>query len=290
MERIQYYLLPIFKVMLFCFFIFICAIPFLLLDEINLGSLSLMPPLALEILDQVAAVLMVVGALLMVFRVCKQYKFKHVFVVRNKIWTGFGRGTIIGFALVTSCSLLSMLNGNVAFTLGNTQVVLVFGYALLYILVGVVEELIFRSFPLLAFSERYPAAIAILITGCFFGLAHYFNPGFTWLAMLNISLVGILLAIYVLLKRNIYWAIGIHFGWNFTQGILLGYKVSGTAPDGLLIAKPLGPAYLSGGSFGIEGSIFCTLMTVVLIIYILMRSRITPIIEVEEQKFQEEAI
>lgn len=280
--------MPIFKVLLFCIFLSLCAIPFTLIEEINFVNLSAVHPLIIEILGQAAGVLTVLGALLMVFRVFDKYNFAHVFVTRN-IGTGFVKGSVIGLVLVVFCTALAWLNGNVSFTLGNFNFLFLLGYILLYVLVGVMEELIFRSFTLLALSERYPVSIGVLITSLLFGLAHYYNPGFTWLAMFNISLVGILLAYCILWKRNIYWAIGIHFGWNFTEGMLLGYKVSGTDAVGLLIAQPKGAAYLSGGNFGIEASIYCTIIMVLAIAYLLIRHRIAPVNEVLAiEEFEEE--
>ncbi len=110
------------------------------------------------------------------------------------------------------------------------------------------------------------------------------NDAFNWLAMINITLAGAFFAILVLLKRNIYWAVGIHFGWNFTQGVILGYKVSGTEAAGILSAKPLGSTYFSGGNFGIESSVFCTGVLLTAIIYILVSNKIAPIQEVLADK------
>lgn len=283
-------MMPIIKVLLFCIFIWLCSIPFSLIEEINFENLDFIHPLVFDVVGQVAGVLIVLAALLLIFRVFKKYNFENIFIVRKGRWQGFVKGTGIGTASVLACAILALLNGNVSFTMGNVQLLLILGYIIFFILVGVMEEFVFRSFPLLVLSERYPLALSILLTGSLFGLAHYFNPGFSWLAMLNISLIGVLLAICVLLKRNIYWAIGIHFGWNFTQGILLGYKVSGTESNGFLVAKPMGETYLSGGSFGIESSIFCTLIIVVLIVYLLVRYQIAPVVEIMDEEELEEEI
>ncbi|MDQ7947891.1 MAG: CPBP family intramembrane glutamic endopeptidase, partial [Pedobacter sp.] len=239
--------------------------------------------------SEVCGVLIVLGALLMIFRIYAQYGFEDVFIVRHHRWSALAKGMAIGFALVSLSVLLAQLNGNVHFSFRGFDPIIMAGYFLLYALVGVLEEFIFRSFPLLALSERYPNLIGILLTSVLFGLAHFANPGFSWLAMVNISLVGICLAIFVLLKKNIYWAVGIHLGWNYTQGVLLGYKVSGTDSIGVLDAKPIGPTYLSGGVFGIESSIFCTLVILVLIAYLLFRYRLEPVREVVfEEEFMEE--
>lgn len=289
MGKIVYYAMPILKVLLFIVFIIICAIPFALLSQLGFMEMGAINPLISDILSEAAVAIVILSALLMVFKVYSRYNFSNIFIVRKHVITGFSKGTLIGFAILITCSGLALLNGNVLFTIGKISLLSLLGYVILYILVGVFEEFMFRSFPLFVFSERYPMVLAILITSLFFGLAHIENDGFNWLAMLNITLAGILFAILVLLKRNIYWAVGIHFGWNFTQGVILGYNVSGTEAAGFLNAKPIGPTYFSGGNFGIEGSVFCTGVLLASIIYLLIRKKIEPIHEVlvDEEEIHE---
>lgn len=62
---------------------------------------------------------------------------------------------------------------------------------------------------------------------------------------------------------------------------MLGYQVSGQDSPGILLAKPLGKTYLSGGNFGIESSIFCTVVMLVCIIFLLFKYKIEPIDEIE---------
>ena len=58
-----------------------------------------------------------------------------------------------------------------------------------------------------------------------------------------------------MLTRNLWLAIGLHFGWNFTQGYIFDIPVSGVPENGLTQAKLSGPALLSGGQFGLEASV-----------------------------------
>jgi membrane protease YdiL (CAAX protease family) len=227
------------------------------------------------------------GALLMIFRIFPRYDFEHLFFDQKKLFSGFCKGALLGALIVAACIGIAIMSGNVVFSKGNISIFTFFGYFVLYILVAVVEELFFRSFPLIVLAERYRNLAAILITSIFFGLAHYGNPGFNWIAMVNISMIGALLAVILLLKKNIYWVIGIHFGWNFTQGSLLGYQVSGTPATGILVAKPVGPTYLSGGAFGMEASIFCTIVVALLLLVILFRYRMERVEEMVIDEIQE---
>ena len=271
-EKILYYLTPIVKVALFIFFLIVCLVPiwlitsfdFIQIDEKSFSSL---------LFSEVGLSISVISALLMTFRIFRSYDFDRIFITKEGSLEGFGYGSLIGFALIIACSGLAFLNGNVSFSLAKIDTALFFGYLLLYISVAICEELIFRGFVLVVLAERYPTAFAIFLTSCLFGLAHIGNEGFTMLAMLNISLAGALFSILILQRRNMSWAIGLHFGWNFTQGNLLGYEVSGSTSPGLLKATPKGHHYLSGGVFGIESSIFCTIILTVIIAFLLVKYR-----------------
>lgn len=287
LKQSLYYLMPIVKLLLFAVFVYLCGIPFSLIYNFNLIPDSI-DALILSLIDQTVAVLVVFGGLLMVFRIFNNYSFESITLVKKSILPAFAKGTLIGFATILICAGLAMIFGNVTFAIGNFNLLLFVGYFMLYVLVAIFEEVLFRTFPLIVLAERYRAFAAILVSSILFGLAHLANPGFTWIAMLNITLAGILFSLYVLQKRNVYWAIGIHFGWNFTQGTLLGYKVSGTNANGILSAKPIGNAYLSGGNFGIEGSIYCTIVMLILIVYCLVKYKIEPVNEILfEEEFEE---
>ena len=288
-DRILHNIMPLLKLILFIFFIFICLLPFGLIAQMNIISLPKDSIIA-ELILESALVVVVISALLMMFKVFPTIYFNDVFIVRENAFAGFAKGTAIGFALILCCGVMLYALGYVQLTMGKIGFAVLLGYLFYFILVAVFEELMFRTIPLFVFAERYHFLFAILINGLLFGFVHGGNPGFTYLAMLNITLAGALFSIFTLLKKNISWAIGIHFSWNFTQGILLGYKVSGTDSPGVLSAKPIGANYLSGGTFGIEGSIICTIVLILLIVWLLVRHKIEPIVPNETLAIEEETI
>ena len=285
-ERILHNLMPLLKVILFIFFISICLFPFgiiLQLDFITLPKNSIVT----ELITEGLLVIVVVSALLMMFKTFPKIYFNDVFVVKENAISGFIKGSLIGFGLMVISSAVLYGLGFVQLSIGKISIVLLIGYLFFYLLVALFEELMFRTIPLFVFAERYHYLFAIVINGLLFAFVHMNNPGFTWLAMLNITLAGALFSIFTLLKKNISWAIGIHFSWNFTQGVLLGYKVSGINSPGVLTAKPIGESYISGGSFGIEGSIICTIVLILLIAWLLVRHQIMPIEQREQEYFEE---
>jgi hypothetical protein len=96
---------------------------------------------------------------------------------------------------------------------------------------------------------------AILISAGIFGYAHINNPGASYFTAFGNALGGLMYGIAFLGGRNIWLPIGMHFGWNFFQGALFGFPVSGTQPDGLILQQPAGMDLLTGGAFGPEGGL-----------------------------------
>ncbi len=121
---------------------------------------------------------------------------------------------------------------------------------------GFVEELIFRGI-LFRWIEEFGGSWAALgITSALFGLVHIGNANATWWSSLTIALVaGTMLGGAYMLTRNLWLAVGIHFGWNVTQGLVWDVPVSGNDVDGLVDARLVGDPLISGGAFGLEASV-----------------------------------
>lgn len=271
-----YYLSPILKAGLFIFFIILWVVPVIVVLNFNFLPFD-KDSFALDFFAETGLVIAVFGALLMIFAIFNPVEWWTVFVRKPGALSGFLKGSLIGLLLIAICGGVLWANGNVSFAQGNINPALLIAYLAYFILVALFEELMFRTYALFVLAERYPLTVAVLINSLGFGLVHLANPGYTPLAFLNIMLAGALFSVFTLLKQNVSWAIGIHFGWNFAQGILLGYKVSGINTPRALVAQPIGEAYLSGGTFGIEGSIFCTLVLGILVIWLLYRYRFAPV-------------
>jgi hypothetical protein len=124
------------------------------------------------------------------------------------------------------------------------------------IMPGFTEELLFRGILMRWLEEFGGSWFGLVVSSLLFGFAHYFNPNSTVLACLWIAIeAGILLGGAYMLTRNLWLAIGLHAGWNFTQGEIFDVPVSGLDEHGLVQASLSGPQLLSGGEFGLEASI-----------------------------------
>lgn len=118
------------------------------------------------------------------------------------------------------------------------------------------EELVFRGILFRVVEERAGTSIAVISSAILFGLLHAANPGATWVSTLAIVLeAGVLLGLSFAATRNLWFPIGLHFGWNFAEGGLFGTSVSGVLTNGVFSAKLAGSTLLTGGAFGPEASI-----------------------------------
>lgn len=133
------------------------------------------------------------------------------------------------------------------------------------LLAAVSEEILFRGYIVQTFARSGYAWPAIVLASAFFGMAHGSNPNVTFIAVLNTVLAGIWFGYAWLRTQSLWLPIGLHFAWNWVQGNLFGVEISGLT---FLIAAPLmresdyGPTWLTGGDYGIEGGIACTVALV----------------------------
>jgi membrane protease YdiL (CAAX protease family) len=128
------------------------------------------------------------------------------------------------------------------------------------------EEIFARGYPFQRLVEGAGPWVGQLVLAGLFALAHMNNPGMhgatlVW-GMLNIGLAAILLGFCYLRTRSLALPIGVHLGWNWTQGSLLGFGVSGTTVlKGAWTPVFHGrPEWITGGTFGLEASLPCALV------------------------------
>ncbi|MGB7926161.1 MAG: CPBP family intramembrane glutamic endopeptidase [Pyrinomonadaceae bacterium] len=217
---------------------------------------------------------------------------------RHRGWLrDFLMGSGVGIAsLLVAVALATLLggfrfafdiSGNVSAT-GQTLVLSLF----FFIIAAAGEETLFRGYPLQTMTRAHLAWVAILITAALFAQAHLNNPnvegwGFLqtpaggmfrkigW-GFMNTTLAGVWLAVAYLRTRSLWFPLGIHWSWNWMMGAVLGLPVSGIerlAPSPLMRVTDAGPAWLTGGAYGVEGGAACTVALIVSTIFI-WRSRL----------------
>ncbi|MFC2265050.1 MAG: CPBP family intramembrane glutamic endopeptidase [Prevotella conceptionensis] len=133
----------------------------------------------------------------------------------------------------------------------------------LFLLVGVVEEVIFRGILFRLIADKWNIAVGLTTSSLLFGLAHLGNPGATLWATLAIALAsGWLFGMAYAYHQTIWVPIGMHWAWNYLEGGVFGCSVSGTPLDyrPLITPRISGTDLLSGGAFGPEASIICVVI------------------------------
>ena len=174
----------------------------------------------------------------------------------------FGAGALLGGGIILAAALGSALLAGVRWQPGTPRLSTVVSGAYLYLAVAWAEELHYRGYPFQRFCEALGPWTAQVVFAVYFVQAHWQNPGMEgttrlW-ATLNIGLASLLLGYAWLRSGSLALSLGIHFGWNFVQGPLLGFGVSGTQSPAIL--KPILPAtgvWLHGGAFGLEAGLAC---------------------------------
>ena len=142
---------------------------------------------------------------------------------------------------------------------------------LFFAMVAIVEETMMRGYVLgRLLRTRLNKFISLLISSLLFALLHLMNPNVAFLPMLNLVLGGLLLGASYLYTRNLWFPISLHFFWNWIQGPVLGYEVSGNRFCETLFSLRL-PAnnLINGGAFGFEGSLVCTVLATLFTLFII---------------------
>jgi membrane protease YdiL (CAAX protease family) len=124
-----------------------------------------------------------------------------------------------------------------------------------FILVGWNEELLSRGYHLQNLKDGLNTLWAVIISSAIFGGLHLSNPNAIWLSALGIFFAGVFLAYGYLRTRQLWLPIGLHIGWNFFEGVIFGFPVSGLETYRLIRTSVKGPVLWTGGLFGPEAGL-----------------------------------
>ncbi len=201
---------------------------------------------------------------------------------------GFGRGWMqelavglaVGIVSTGSLTLVLVLSGMVSLELSPRLAEALAAmpkYLVMFTLAGAAEELIFRGYLLQALAEGSRRWLAAVLLSLGFAVVHLGNPDITVVGIANIFLVGMVIAILYFQTLRLWLPIGYHLSWNWAHGWLWGFDVSGIElEDTLLKATPNGHDLLTGGEFGLEGSVLTTALVVAAGVWLLSRKVLTP--------------
>ena len=148
----------------------------------------------------------------------------------------------------------------------------VFLYMIGFAIQAFSEELLVRGI-IQDFLIRHNVILAILAPSLLFSLLHLFNSHFSWIAMINTFLIGIIFALMTYVTGSLWMATGAHMIWNFLLGPIFGQPVSGIPMPKTLFKFPIveGKELINGGYYGAEGSItvlIILILTTFILIYL----------------------
>jgi membrane protease YdiL (CAAX protease family) len=202
-------------------------------------------------------------------------------------WRWFSQflvGSVIGATSLALATAIATAFGGLKFSFAAQGIMFAVLRALvsaagLFIIAALAEEALFRGYPLQTLTRAQLAWLGVLITSVPFAAVHLANPnvvaGFTFV---NTALAGVWLAVAYLRTRSLWFPLGVHWAWNWTMDSIFGLPVSGMkiGSHSVLNSVDLGPAWLTGGSYGIEGGIACVIAVVLSTIFIWRTRWVSP--------------
>lgn len=210
-------------------------------------------------------------------KVIEKRKISSLGLGGDRFFTKFIKGFGIGILMFSLVTFMMYIFGVIALEQGisigiksiSTILILIPGW----IIQSSTEEIISRGWLMHVIGAKHKPIIGFIVSSVSFGLLHIFNPGVDILSILNIILVGFMFGLYVIYTQDIWGACGIHAAWNFSQGNIFGFSVSGLGAnsDSLLKFSTHGSNILTGGKFGPEASIFSTVVLFIAIIILLFK-------------------
>ena len=194
------------------------------------------------------------------------------FVKRN--WLKYlAWGILLSLLQMGVIALVYQVSGIGSFVLNELSLeplLFILGLFPFWLLQGGTEEVATRGWLLTRIAARTNLPLAIAISSSLFGILHMGNAGVTFLSVLNIILDGVLAGLLFIYTDSIWLVVAQHGTWNYVQGNLLGFQVSGTGADASIFSFTMGagPDWLTGGAFGAEGSIITTLVLLVSLVVV----------------------
>ena len=183
----------------------------------------------------------------------------------------FALGSLIGAASLLLAAGIAAATGGIRFGFNQSSISAISKTALVtlvvFVLAGAAEEALFRGYALQTFTRAKLAWLGLVATSLAFGVAHLGNPNVSkGLPFINTVIAGVWFAVAFLRTRSMWLPVGLHWSWNWIQAAILGIPVSGNerfASAPVLHAMNVGPGWLTGGAYGIEGGVACTAALVI---------------------------
>ena len=182
-----------------------------------------------------------------------------------------GVGLLLGAVTITIVGVVLLLIGEVRLvnSLSKPNISYeLFSGLIAFIAVGFGEEIFGRAYCMSVLKQARNKYIILGVSAVIFAAMHLGNSGISLLALINLFLVGILFGYMFMKSGNVWMPIGFHITWNYFQGYVLGFQVSGNDVMGIYQLDNIGNSFFNGGTFGPEGGIIVTVILIITFIIV----------------------
>ena len=214
------------------------------------------------------------------------YFFRKYVDKQTIVSLGFGKGFIIkdlllgilfGFCIMLLGFVYLIMNNQIIFK-GFLLKPIDFLFSVgVFICVAVLEELFLRGYVLNNLLTSFNKYTALIISSVIFSLMHAPNPNISLIGLIGLFVAGIFFGLSYIYTKSLWFPIGLHFSWNFFQGTIIGFNVSGKSTYSLIITKMNTRNIWNGGDFGFEASLLSILFQLfaILIVFVIFKNRLS---------------
>ncbi len=250
------------------------------LSEAIVGLLRLVVPISGAISLAVGYVILL-GTTFIVLRIVDHRPFHAVGLpINRRLGIEWAQGFLISLLMISAVFVVEYFLGYVHLIWrGQSLDMIAISFLTMFftfLWFGFGEELLFRGYCFQALIEGTNKYIAILTLSGFFGLAHIGNPNVTFFGVINTILAGVWFSVAYLKTRTLWFPTSLHATWNFFQGYLYSFPVSGLELEhrSLFSLQQGGPDWVTGGAYGPEAGILTTLVLLIATLIIIKSSSV----------------
>lgn len=229
-----------------------------------------------------------IGSLVVIIycKYIKKRSLKSMGFQKKNAFRDYAIGMIVGFVMFSAVVGINLITGamkieGLASTFSASTLGFVFIFLLGFICQGAEEEILTRGYLMVDIGARHKMTTAVIISSVVFALLHMPNTGITFFSLINLVLIAVFFALYIICFDNIWGACAIHSVWNFVQGNFYGIRVSGMQMSDSVFStiSIQGKELINGGAFGAEGGIATTIVIVIALILLFVYMKKTGRIE-----------
>lgn len=193
----------------------------------------------------------------------------------KRTWADLGLGMLLGILFFGAVTGLMALAGCYRISEAHFDLTLLLLAFFQFFFVAVYEEIIFRGVLFRLIDDRWNTLAALIVSALLFGAIHMMNPGATvWSAVAIAVSAGLLLGAGFKGSGTLWLPIGLHWAWNFVEGNVFGFFVSGTSVQTKIFSAVItGPDWLTGGRFGAEAAVPTVVVGLLLTVILLARGK-----------------